>query len=119
MTELRVHIDEFTDPLCPWAWSAEPFRRRLRWLYGDAVSWTPRMVVLAEDRREQEDKGFTPERLAESSRSIARRHRMPIDTRVRDYVPQFYLAMVFLGERLDRKQISGLALAITAAALLS
>ena len=29
------------------------------------------------------------------------------------------LAVAFLGERLDRKQISGLALAITAAALLS
>ena len=29
------------------------------------------------------------------------------------------LAVVFLGERLDRKQLSGLALAITAAALLS
>ena len=29
------------------------------------------------------------------------------------------LAVVFLGERLDRKQVSGLALAITAAALLS
>ncbi len=29
------------------------------------------------------------------------------------------LAVVFLGERLDRKQITGLALAVTAAALLS
>jgi predicted DsbA family dithiol-disulfide isomerase len=87
MAELCVHIDEFTDPLCPWAWSAEPFRRRLRWLYGDAISWTPRMVVLAENPDEQLEKGFTPEKLSESLRSIAREHHMPIDTRLREYVP--------------------------------
>lgn len=45
------------------------------------------MVVLARDPAEQEEKGFTPERLAESSKQIAHEHRMPIDTRVRDYVP--------------------------------
>jgi predicted DsbA family dithiol-disulfide isomerase len=87
MAEPCVRIDEFTDPLCPWAWSAEPFRRRLRWLYDGSIEWTPRMVVLAEDAAEQESKGFTPEKLADSSRRIARDHHMPIDTRVRDYVP--------------------------------
>ena len=34
-----VCITEFTDPGCPWAYSAEPFRRRLRWLYGDKSAW--------------------------------------------------------------------------------
>ncbi|HEX8054402.1 MAG TPA: DsbA family protein [Thermoleophilaceae bacterium] len=87
MAELCVHIDEFTDPLCPWAWSAEPFRRRLRWLYGEAISWAPRMVVLADEASEQVERGFTPERLSEASKRIAREHRMPIDTAVRDYVP--------------------------------
>ena len=87
MAELCVHIDEFTDPLCPWAWSAEPFRRRLRWLYDGAIEWSPRMVVLAEDPAEQEERGFTPERLAGASKRIAREHRMPIDSRPRDHVP--------------------------------
>jgi hypothetical protein len=45
------------------------------------------MVVLAETTEEQEERGFTPERLAEASKPIAREHRMPIDTQVRDYVP--------------------------------
>jgi hypothetical protein len=45
------------------------------------------MVVLAEDAAEQEERGFSPERLAEASKRIARDHRMPIDTRERDYVP--------------------------------
>jgi hypothetical protein len=45
------------------------------------------MVVLAEDAGEQEARGFTPERLAEATRAIARQHHMPTDTRVREYVP--------------------------------
>ena len=32
-----VCITEYTDPGCPWAYSAEPFRRRLSWLYGDGA----------------------------------------------------------------------------------
>lgn len=87
MTEICVRIDEFTDPLCPWAFSAEPFRRRLRWLYEGSIEWVPRMVVLADDPGQQAEKGFTPQKLAESSRQIAREHRMPMDTRERSYVP--------------------------------
>ena len=75
-----VCITEFTDPGCPWAYSAEPFRRKLRWLYGDAIDWRPRMVVLAEDPQEYRDKGVTTEKLAAGLRKIAREHGMPIDT---------------------------------------
>ncbi len=81
-----VRIDEFTDPLCPWAYSAEPFRRRLRWLYEGRIDWVPRMVVLADTAADQEERGFTPEKHAESSKKIAREHLMPIDTRVRSHV---------------------------------
>ncbi len=42
-----VQITEFTDPGCPFAWSAEPSRRKLQWLYGEQIRWRPRMVVLA------------------------------------------------------------------------
>ncbi len=78
-----VVITEYTDPGCPWAYSAEPFRRRLTWLYGDAISWRRRMVVLAEDPREYADKGFTPEMLSRGFAKIAREHGMPIDTSLR------------------------------------
>ena len=47
MAELCVRINEFTDPGCPWAYSAEPFRRRLSWLYGECLEWRVRMVGLA------------------------------------------------------------------------
>lgn len=78
-----VCITEFTDPGCPWAWSAEPFRRRLQWLYGDKLDWSRRMVVLADDPQEYVEKGFTPETLSGGFTKIARDHGMPIDTSVR------------------------------------
>jgi len=78
MTEVR--ITEYTDPGCPWAFSAEPFRRRIDWLYGEHVEWASRMVVLSEKPEDYLEKGFTPEKQARAFASIARDHGMPIDT---------------------------------------
>ena len=41
-----VAIREFTDPTCPWAFSAEPSRLRLLWLYGEGLRFERRMIVL-------------------------------------------------------------------------
>jgi predicted DsbA family dithiol-disulfide isomerase len=76
-------ITEYTDPGCPFAWSAEPARRRLDWLYGDQLRWQLRMVGLAEDGSVYEDKGFTPERQSQSFRRLGSEHHMPMDTRLR------------------------------------
>jgi predicted DsbA family dithiol-disulfide isomerase len=76
----EVCITEFTDPGCPWAYSAEPFRRRLSWLYGDQLEWRARMVGLAESPDEYVERGFTPDVQAKAFASIAREHGMPIDT---------------------------------------
>lgn len=78
-----VCITEYTDPGCPWAYSAEPFRRRLSWLYGDQLEWQVRLVGLAASPDEYLEKGFTPERQAEAFRTISAEHGMPIDTRER------------------------------------
>ena len=75
-----VRIDNFTDPACPFAWSAEPARRRLRWLYGNQLDWVPRMVVLSERVEDYTAKGFTPEMQARGMTMLARRHGMPMDT---------------------------------------
>lgn len=75
-----VRVTEFTDPGCPWAWSAEPFRRRLEWLYGEQVEWHPQLVGLAAAPQDYLDKGFTPERQSNAFTKIARDHGMPIDT---------------------------------------
>jgi predicted DsbA family dithiol-disulfide isomerase len=79
-----VVITEFTDPACPWAYSAEPFRRRLSWIYGEQLEWDVRMVGLSDDPAAVAASGFTPERLSEAYKKISREHRMPIDTRVRE-----------------------------------
>ena len=39
-----LRITEFTDPACPFAFSAEPVRLRLRWHYGDALRWRTTMI---------------------------------------------------------------------------
>lgn len=78
-----VCITEYTDPGCPWAWSAEPFRRRLSWLYGERLDWRVRLVGLTETPEEYTSRGFTPERQAAAYASIARDHGMPIATFVR------------------------------------
>jgi predicted DsbA family dithiol-disulfide isomerase len=79
-----VCITEYTDPGCPWAYSAEPFRRRLNWLYGEHLEWRVCLVGLAETPADYESRGFTPQKQSESFARIARDHGMPIDTRVRE-----------------------------------
>src|SRR3954464_4124842 len=78
-----VCITEYTDPGGPWAYRAEPFRRRLSWLYGERLEWRLRMVGLAESPEEYLDRGFTPERQSSSFAATSREHSMPIDPSVR------------------------------------
>lgn len=79
----KLKITEFTDPGCPFAWSAEPARRRLQWLYGDQLTWELRMVGLSKRPSDYEDKGFTPERQASSFRRLSEAYHMPMDFSVR------------------------------------
>lgn len=60
----RVRVSEFTDPACPFAYSAEPVRWRLAWRFGDQLEWTIRLVGLARNAAAQEAKGFDAERNA-------------------------------------------------------
>jgi 2-hydroxychromene-2-carboxylate isomerase len=69
-----VRIRHFTDPMCPFAFSAERQRLRLQWLYGDQLGWSTHMVVLAEQRRAD----YPPERLAQGRRRLHERYGMPM-----------------------------------------
>jgi predicted DsbA family dithiol-disulfide isomerase len=73
-------ITEFTDPGCPFAFSAEPIRWRLRWIYGEQIEWRTRMVGLAETAEEYLEKGFDPARQSEAFAKLSSEHHMPIDT---------------------------------------
>jgi predicted DsbA family dithiol-disulfide isomerase len=66
-----LEITLFTDPACPFAFSAEPVRIRLRWHYGDGLRWTVRMIVLTREPGEAE-------KLAAGAPTLQRRHGMPI-----------------------------------------
>jgi predicted DsbA family dithiol-disulfide isomerase len=67
-----VTIEMFTDPACPFAFSAEPIRQRLRWYYGDGLRWKVRMIVLTREPGEAE-------KLAEGAPGLQRQYGMPID----------------------------------------
>ena len=82
-----LSIREFTDPGCPFAFSAEPARWRIQWLYGDQLDWSRRMVVLSESPEDYLRRGFTPDRQAESYRRLRREHGMPIDAHERPRMP--------------------------------
>jgi predicted DsbA family dithiol-disulfide isomerase len=69
-----VRIRHFTDPGCPFAFSAERQRLRLRWLYGDQLHWSTHLVVLSETPPE----AMTPDRLATGRRMLHERYGMPI-----------------------------------------
>jgi len=69
---VALEISLFTDPACPFAFSAEPVRRRLRWHYGDGLTWNVRMIVLTLEPGEAE-------KLAEGAPTLQRRFGMPID----------------------------------------
>ena len=69
---MSLEITLFTDPACPFAFSAEPIRWRLRWHYGGQLSWRTRMIVLTLEPGEAE-------RLAEGAPNLQRRYGMPID----------------------------------------
>ena len=77
-----VLIRHFTDPSCPWAFSAERQRLRLLWLYGEQIDWELHMVVLSEEVPED----YTPEKLSAGYRRLAGRYGMPIDWRERIHV---------------------------------
>jgi predicted DsbA family dithiol-disulfide isomerase len=67
-----VDVELFTDPACPFAFSAEPARWRLRWHYGDGLRWRTTMIVLTREPGEAE-------KLAEGAPGLQKRYGMPID----------------------------------------
>jgi protein-disulfide isomerase-like protein with CxxC motif len=59
-----IDLTHFTDPGCPWAYSASPAHTALRWRYGDGLRWTLVTIGLAEDASRYARSGYTPTRSA-------------------------------------------------------
>jgi 2-hydroxychromene-2-carboxylate isomerase len=67
----------YTDPGCPWAYSAIPALRVLQWRYGDQLEWRLVMVGLSEDASQYEARGHTPARSAIGHLRFRDRYGMP------------------------------------------
>lgn len=80
---MTVHVREFTDPGCPYAFSAEPALWRVSWLYGDGLDWERRMVVLSESPEDYDRRGFTVEKQSAGLKVLQEKYGMPIDWRLR------------------------------------
>lgn len=72
-----IEVTHFTDPGCPWAYSAGPALTTLRWRYGDGLRWTLVTIGLTEDRRQYADRGYSPIRAAIGWRTTFERFGMP------------------------------------------
>jgi 2-hydroxychromene-2-carboxylate isomerase len=59
-----IGVTHFTDPGCPWAYSAWPAHTTLRWRYGDQLRWTLVMIGLTEEAAQYAARGYTPTRSA-------------------------------------------------------
>ncbi len=67
----------FTDPACPWAYSARPAHARLRWRFGDQIDWQLVLIGLSESAEAYEARGYTPERLLDTQHRFSARFGMP------------------------------------------
>jgi 2-hydroxychromene-2-carboxylate isomerase len=59
-----IDVTHFTDPGCPWAYSAAPAHATLRWRYGDQLRWRLVMIGLTEEAAQYAARGYTPTRSA-------------------------------------------------------
>jgi len=72
----KISVIHFTDPGCPWAYSASPALAVLRWRYRAQLDWRLVTIGLAEDAKRYVDLGYTPTRMAVGNLSF-RRFGMP------------------------------------------
>jgi protein-disulfide isomerase-like protein with CxxC motif len=80
-----IDVLHFSDPGCPWAWSASPHLSVLHWRYGDQLRWRLVMIGLTEHGGEYERRGYTGEGMARGYRTF-RRRGMPFATLPRRHV---------------------------------
>jgi 2-hydroxychromene-2-carboxylate isomerase len=76
----QVEVVHYTDPSCPWAYSAEPFMRALEWRYGDGLDWRLVTIGLREDTSGLERRGTTPASRVDGWRWFSETFGMPLLT---------------------------------------
>jgi predicted DsbA family dithiol-disulfide isomerase len=72
-----ISVTLFSDPACPWGYSANPALRVVEWRYGAQLDWRIVMIGLSEDVSRYAEFGFTPLRMASSGLTFRERYGMP------------------------------------------
>ena len=80
MATTPIQVTHFSDPGCPFAYSALPALTALRWRYGDQLAWRHVMIGLTEAGTQYEERGYTPVGQIRGQRAF-RRHGMPFGRR--------------------------------------
>jgi 2-hydroxychromene-2-carboxylate isomerase len=83
---VTLSATHFTDPGCPWAYSASPALAVLSWRFGDAIDWRLVTIGLTESGEQYERRGYTPARSARGYLRF-RRYGMPFATSPRRRIP--------------------------------
>jgi protein-disulfide isomerase-like protein with CxxC motif len=80
---MPLSVTLFTDPGCPWAYSASPALAVLRWRYGDGLDWRLVTIGLTEDAEQYVRRGYNPARATTGYLTFGRRFGMPFGTEPR------------------------------------
>ena len=88
---MAIDVTHFSDPGCPWAYSASPAIAVLHWRFGDQLRWRFVTIGLTEQAEQYLRRGYTP---AGSARGYLRfrRRGMPFATQPRARVTATGLA---------------------------
>lgn len=69
---MSIDVTEYTDPGCPWAYSASPALAVLHWRYGDQLRWRLVTIGLTERAEQYLERGYTPVKSAQGQRRFQR-----------------------------------------------
>ena len=72
-----ITVTHFTDPGCPYAYSASPALAVLRWRYGGQLEWRLVTIGLTEDPQRYVERGYTPVKSVVGNQERFRRYGMP------------------------------------------
>lgn len=81
-----LDVTLFTDPGCPWGYSATPDLTVLAWRYGAQLRWRTVMIGLAETPDRYLDAGYTPAGMVASNRVFRDRFGMPFQSSPRERI---------------------------------
>src|SRR5258707_12398150 len=82
----RITVTHFTDPACPFAYSATPALAVLHWRYGEQLDWRLVTIGIAASLHRYVEAGYTPAAMAAGVRNRFRRFGMPLTAQPRSRI---------------------------------